>query len=39
MIGDRERWGQAGLKRAKAFSWRKAARQTIAVYESLLSRR
>jgi mannosyltransferase len=39
MIGDRERWGQAGLKRAKAFSWGKAARQTIAVYESLLSRR
>jgi glycosyltransferase involved in cell wall biosynthesis len=39
MIGERERWGQAGLERAKAFSWRKAARQTIAAWESVLSRR
>ncbi len=38
MIGERERWGRAGLGRAKGFSWRKTARQTIAVYESLLSR-
>ena len=28
----------AGLKRAKTFSWRKAARHTIGVYEDLLSR-
>ena len=26
--------GSAGLERAKEFSWRKAARQTIAAYES-----
>ena len=39
MIGERESWGRAGLERAKAFSWRKAARQTIAAYESVLSRR
>jgi glycosyltransferase involved in cell wall biosynthesis len=36
MIGERERWRRAGLERAKAFSWRKTARQTIAAYESLL---
>ena len=36
MSGEPERWRRAGLERAKAFSWRKAARQTIAVYESLL---
>jgi glycosyltransferase involved in cell wall biosynthesis len=35
-IGERERWRQAGLERSKAFSWRKAARQTIAAYESVL---
>ena len=29
------RWRRLGLERAKAFSWRKAARQTIAAYESL----
>ena len=38
MIGEPERWRLAGLERAKAFSWRKAARQTIAAYESLLGR-
>ncbi len=38
MIGERERWRRAGLERAKSFSWRKAARQTIAVYESLLKK-
>jgi glycosyltransferase involved in cell wall biosynthesis len=36
MIGERERWGRAGLGRARGFSWRKTARQTIAVYETLL---
>jgi glycosyltransferase involved in cell wall biosynthesis len=30
-----ERWRNAGLIRAKEFSWRKAARATIAAYESL----
>jgi len=30
---------QAGLVRARAFSWRETARQTISVYESLLRRR
>ncbi len=39
MIGERERWGRAGVGRAKGFSWRTTARQTIAVYESLLSRK
>jgi glycosyltransferase involved in cell wall biosynthesis len=36
MIGEAERWRRAGLERAKAFSWRKAARETIAAYESVL---
>jgi alpha-1,3-rhamnosyl/mannosyltransferase len=30
------RWRRLGLERAKAFSWRKTARATIAAYESLL---
>ena len=38
MIGEGERWRRAGLERAKAFSWPKAARQTIAVYEALLKK-
>jgi glycosyltransferase involved in cell wall biosynthesis len=38
MIGDRERWRGAGLERAKAFSWRKTAKKTIAAYESLSAR-
>lgn len=36
MIAEPDRWRRAGLERAKTFSWRKAARQTIAAYESLL---
>src|SRR5207253_11159503 len=36
MIGQRERWSRAGLRRARNFSWDKAARETIAVYESLI---
>lgn len=36
MIAEPDRWRRAGLARAKAFSWRKAARETIAAYESLL---
>lgn len=35
MIGEAARWRRAGLERAREFSWRKAAKQTIAVYESL----
>ena len=31
-----DRWRSAGLERAKAFSWRTTARQTISAYESLL---
>ena len=38
LIGEPERWRRAGLERAKAFSWRKAAKQTIAAYESLLKK-
>jgi glycosyltransferase involved in cell wall biosynthesis len=33
---DPERARRSGLERAKAFGWRKAARQTIAGYESLI---
>lgn len=33
-----ERWRQAGLERAKHFSWRKAARETIDAYEAVLTR-
>ena len=36
MIAEPERWRRRGLERAKAFSWRKTARATIAAYESLL---
>ena len=36
MIGQRERWSRAGLRHARNFSWDKAARETIAVYESLI---
>jgi glycosyltransferase involved in cell wall biosynthesis len=38
MIGQAERWRRAGLERAKTFSWRKTARQTIAAYESVLKK-
>jgi glycosyltransferase involved in cell wall biosynthesis len=36
MSTEPERWRRAGQDRAKAYSWRKTARQTIAAYESLL---
>jgi glycosyltransferase involved in cell wall biosynthesis len=39
LLADPQRARRAGLERAKAFSWRKAARQTIAAYESVLRRR
>jgi glycosyltransferase involved in cell wall biosynthesis len=35
LSADPDRSRRAGLERAKAFSWRKAARQTISAYESL----
>jgi glycosyltransferase involved in cell wall biosynthesis len=38
MSAEPERWRRAGLERAKAFSWRKTARETIAAYESVLGR-
>jgi glycosyltransferase involved in cell wall biosynthesis len=36
MSAEPDRWRRAGLERAKQFSWRKTAKQTIAIYESLL---
>jgi glycosyltransferase involved in cell wall biosynthesis len=36
MAAEPDRWRKAGLRRARAFSWRKTAEQTIAAYESLL---
>jgi glycosyltransferase involved in cell wall biosynthesis len=39
LVGDPERARRAGLERAKEFSWRKTARQTISAYEALLRQR
>jgi glycosyltransferase involved in cell wall biosynthesis len=36
MAAEPDRWRKAGLRRARSFSWRKTAEQTIAAYESLL---
>jgi glycosyltransferase involved in cell wall biosynthesis len=36
MVAEPGRWRRLGLQRAKEFSWRKAARLTIAAYESVL---
>ena len=36
MAAEPDRWRRAGLERARAFTWRKAARLTIAAYESVL---
>lgn len=36
MIGDPDRWRQAGLRRAKQFSWAKTARDVVSAYESVL---
>ena len=35
-IGERERLVAAGLERARSFSWRAAAEQTLAVYQEIL---
>jgi glycosyltransferase involved in cell wall biosynthesis len=37
MVVERERWSRAGLQRARRFSWDRTARETIAVYESLVT--
>lgn len=36
MVGAPERWRQAGLRRARQFSWLRTARDVISAYESLL---
>jgi glycosyltransferase involved in cell wall biosynthesis len=38
LCADPQRVRRAGLERARAFTWRKAARQTIDAYESLLKK-
>ena len=38
MAADPERWRRAGLERAKSFSWRKAAEETIKAYEAVAAR-
>ena len=37
-IAERDRWVVAGLERARAFSWRAAAEQTLTVYREILGR-
>jgi len=36
MVHERDRWGAAGLERAKKFSWLATAKATISAYESVL---
>ena len=36
MVLLRERWSRSGLRQARKFSWDRAARETIAVYDSLM---
>ena len=36
MVTQPDRWRQAGLRRAKQFSWAKTARETISAYETVL---
>jgi glycosyltransferase involved in cell wall biosynthesis len=38
LAADPEPWMRAGLERAKSFSWRKAAEQTIKAYEQVAAR-
>jgi glycosyltransferase involved in cell wall biosynthesis len=38
MAADPERWRRAGIERAKSFSWRKTAEQTIEAYENVVQR-
>ena len=37
MLGQRERWSKAGLRRARQFSWDRTARETISVYETCVA--
>jgi glycosyltransferase involved in cell wall biosynthesis len=37
MMHERDRWGAAGLERAKKFSWISTAQATISAYESVLT--
>lgn len=37
-LEDPDRWRRAGPRRARRFSWDKAARETVAAYESVLAR-
>jgi glycosyltransferase involved in cell wall biosynthesis len=38
VMKDPEPWRAAGLKRSRRFSWEKAARETVAAYDSVLAR-
>jgi glycosyltransferase involved in cell wall biosynthesis len=38
MAADADRWSRAGLERAKSFSWRKTAQETIKAYEAVAKR-
>ncbi|HVP76244.1 MAG TPA: glycosyltransferase family 1 protein [Gaiellaceae bacterium] len=37
VLADPESWGQAGLERARLFSWERTARATVAVYREALT--
>jgi glycosyltransferase involved in cell wall biosynthesis len=37
MAADPERWKRAGLERARSFSWRKTAQETIKAYEKVVA--
>jgi glycosyltransferase involved in cell wall biosynthesis len=37
VLADPESWGQAGLERARLFSWERTARTTVAVYREALA--
>jgi glycosyltransferase involved in cell wall biosynthesis len=36
LVDEPEPWRRAGLRRARQFSWDRAARETISAYESVL---
>jgi glycosyltransferase involved in cell wall biosynthesis len=38
MAADPDRWSRPGLERAKSFSWRKTAQETIKAYEAVAKR-
>jgi len=39
VLSNRKRWSKAGLERARRFSWEKAARETVSVYEAVAAAR